>query len=466
MGDSGKVSARAVALLVLGKFDPAAGDASEVLYRYIGRTEGRGQATDIVFGVIRHRKTIDHLLALIGNVQAKRVQKRLMNVLRIGVYELVFAAETAEYAIVNEAVELARTRGGRRQAGFVNAVLRNVGRAIAERKCGADEADKLDFVPVSARWGCRFKRDVLPDEAEGAGRYLGLKYSLPGWLAGKWAEQFGRETAERICLGSNRKPGVWIRPNRLKTTLRELCSRFGEAGVEFDLWLERDMLRLRGGVSVPELPGYDEGLFSVQDPTAAKVGEIVGPKAGEVVLDMCAAPGGKTTHMAELMGDEGLVIASDVDTERLGMVVENCQRLGISAVKAVDIHKMGEAVEKAGGADRVLVDVPCSNTGVMARRCEVRLRINHEKAASLAGVQYGILTEASKYVKQGGAICYSTCSIMDEENCAIVRRFLEEHEGWSIESEELTLPGVGICGEDVSGDHDGGYACLLRRYQC
>ncbi len=226
------------------------------------------------------------------------------------------------------------------------------------------------------------------------------------------------------------------------------------AGIECEVAGESGLGKLRSHVPVSEIAGFSEGLFTVQDPAQVLPARMLSPKPGQRVLDMCAAPGGKTVQMAQMMEDRGVIIASDINVERLVKVDENCERLGITIVKTVIVD------EVSGDFDAILVDAPCSNTGVMARRCEVRLRINENAVKELARTQLQLLTKAGEMVKSGGRICYSTCSIMKDENSAVVERFLAENESFVLDSEKLTLPSIAKA-DDITSDHDGGYAAII-----
>ncbi|MCK4999625.1 MAG: hypothetical protein KAS23_08820 [Anaerohalosphaera sp.] len=447
-----KRSGREVAFAVLEKFDAGRSDASQLLYSMIGRTEQRGQATDIVFGVIRNRDVIDRIITSVSKVPIERVKGKCLNILRIGTYELVFAPDTAEYAIVNDAVNIAHRFGGKKQAGFVNAVLRNILRGIDGRKVSLDEGQSKRTVPQSVEWGCLFAKDIV--SGDGA-EYLSEAFSLPAWLVDRWVDEFGYDGARGICFASNRKPSIYLRANSLLATATGLLDKFADAGVEA---VEvAGALKLVSRVPITELPGFAEGLFTVQDSTAGKVAPLFDLQPGQVVVDLCSAPGGKTTHIAELMADEGTVIATDIDSERLKKVDENRERLGIKSIRTVGMDELDEAISQAGRVDAVLVDVPCSNTGVLAKRVEVRHRLTQEGIAKLAEVQLDILQRAAKLVGTHGRICYSTCSISQEENRGVVDQFLAEDKRFVLTHEELTLPQAG------QFDHDGGYAAIMVR---
>ncbi|MCK4960076.1 MAG: hypothetical protein KAT00_11765 [Planctomycetes bacterium] len=454
MSDSRQQTARQVAFWVLNKFDINRCDASELLHKRIPLTDQRGQATDIVYGAIRNMPAIDMAIAQVASVPVERISKKLLAILRIGAYELIYAPQTAEYAIVNEAVDLAHSVTGKKPAGFVNAVLRNLGRAIACRDASLEGADLRKMLPQSKTNGCAFKDDILPDPEVDQAGFLSKGFSIPDWLVGEWIAEFGLEAAKDICFASNRRPGVFLAANTLKVSAAGLLEKLQTEGVECEGPTESGLLKLKSHVPVSEIAGFSEGMFTVQDPAQVLPARMLSPKPGQRVLDMCAAPGGKTVQMAQMMEDKGSIIASDINVERLVKIDDNCRRLGITIVETVIVD------EASGYFDAVMVDAPCSNTGVMARRCEVRLRINENAVKELAKTQLRLLTKAGQMIKAGGRICYSTCSIMKDENSGVVEKFLAENDDFVLESEKLTLPSIAK-GDEVVFDHDGGYAAII-----
>jgi len=459
MAKGGGISGRLVAVKVLKKFESAKKDASDILTEYISQTAERGKATDIVFGVIRQKVLIDSLLEKFGNVHPERVKPELLNILRVGVYELVYCPSTVDYAIVNEAVALSGRSGGKKQRGFANAVLRNICRAIENRAVESFGPD-VCIVPQVGDFGCKFKEAVLPDAKSDQVGYLSNAFSLPKWLVREWVDEFGFEKALQVCFASNRRCGVYLQPNTLKIDAGGLLGELNEktSGQEgFELVFDSNMIRAAGGGEVSSFAGYAEGLFTVQDPTAAAAVELFAPVAGEVIVDLCSAPGGKTIRMAQLMGGQGQIYAADIDESRLIRVADNCRRLGIDCVEVVGVDKLDQVLEGVQ-VDAVLADVPCSNSGVLARRCEVRHRIKKDFIEQLVDKQLELLEKAAGLVSKGGRVCYSTCSIMPQENRAVVDMFLARHGSFEFVCERLTLPGF----TDGKTDFDGGYIAVIK----
>ena len=445
-------SARKVAMTVLSQMNFKSHDCSELLSKYHNKTDQKQQATDITYGVVRNLTLIDYVLNKVCSVRADRVNKNVLASVRIGAYEIIYSPASAEYAIVNECVNLVRNE---KERGFVNAVLRSLLRAIDNRSAEGYKLFDPHVVPAAREVGCRFKEEIL-DHKEGEElRFLAKVFSLPVWLIEKWVRNFGIDKTIDICYGSNRKPSVYLRPNMTKTTAQSMQEILAQKDIKSEIGPD-GMLCLLGSCAVNELPGYEEGLFSVQDPTAAKVARLISPKQGDVIADLCSAPGTKTTHLAELMDNRGIVFASDKDPMRLKKVSENISRLGLSIIQCVSYETVFDYLHNSR-LDAILLDVPCSNTGVMAKRCELRHRINQRALRDLAAVQLGLLNKVAAEFKSCSKICYSTCSIVPEENSQLIQQFLLKNTNFVLIEEALTLP------SDLTHGCDGGYVAILQR---
>jgi 16S rRNA (cytosine967-C5)-methyltransferase len=455
MTDGKLKSARAIAIEVLNRCDPRKGYAGTMLERLLPETGRRQQATDLVFGTLRNRRAIDTVISTFSGQPVERIQGRLLNIIRVGIYELVYCPSTEAYAIVNEAAESAKAVAGKKQTGFINAVLRQVIRHISSREVPLSQADSRCTLPQMPSAGCQFDTDFLPDSKTSPVEYLGTVFSLPQWIVADWLAEFGGESTRRICLASNRRPGIYIRPNTLKTTMTALAEKLRLAGIESEISADNTMMRIRSPQTISQLPGFAEGEFTVQDVTASRAVRMLNPQRDWTILDLCAAPGTKTTQLVELTGDSARIIATDNDNRRLKMVRENIARLGIKSIRIVPYENVRSVASEVGPFDAILLDVPCSNTGVLARRVEARYRISPEAIGELAAIQAGLLRSAAGILKPGGRICYSTCSIQRCENGELIRDFLRDNPGFELESEELTLPSA------EGFDHDGGYTAIL-----
>ncbi len=460
------ISARRLAINLLNQFDPRRGYAAESLNRLINRTSEQQRATDIVFGTIRNRRAIDTVIAKFSGRPVTRIPHRLLNIIRSATYELIYRAQSPVYSVVNEAVENTRALLGNKQAGFTNAVLRNIARHTRARQAKPAEADATATLPVGPETGCQFDTPFLPDPHLKQADYLSTAFSLPGWLIECWLSRFGFEQTRQICYASNRRPSIYLRPNLLKTTAADLCGALARADIEAKVVPGREMIRIKGASEITRLPGFAEGLFSVQDLTAALAVPALKPQRHWKILDFCAAPGTKATQLAELTNDSAQVIATDIDPERLKLVEQNAARLGIRTIRTLPIETLERQIGQIGRFDAVLVDAPCSNTGVLARRIEARYRITARAVQSLSARQSRLLGKVAPMLKPTGRICYSTCSILDAENGDVLRGFLGRHPDFELESEQLILPSAGLpASADVQThfDHDGGYIAVIVR---
>ncbi len=488
MVDEKLKTARAIAIEVLNQCNPEKDYAAPILNKLLDRTEQRQRATDLVYGTIRNRIAIDKVIGTFSGGLTERIPRKILDVIRVGVYELVYSLATQEYAIVNEAVENAKSVTGKKQGGFVNAVLRQVTRHITNRRVQLQqEGDKRTLVQ-NPETGCEFDTDFLPDSETHPDEYLRIVFSLPKWLVTNWLGEFGEEMTQQICLASNRRPSIYLRPNTLKTTAQELTEKLRKDGVDCEVVpivtpaqagvqkndviknesvldscfhrndnISEPMIKLKSPKAVSELPGFDEGLFVVQDITASQPVKILNPQPDWRILDLCAAPGTKTMQLAEATGNLTQIIATDIDSQRLEMVRENAARLSVKSVKIVAYDNLQSAATETGLFDAVLLDVPCSNTGVLAKRIEARYRIKPQAIKKLAQTQSELLNTAAAMLKPKGKICYSTCSIQKQENGELVRDFLQKNPDFELESEHLILPSA------EAADHDGGYTAIIIR---
>lgn len=447
-------SARNIAIAVLNRFDPKKDYAGLILNELLQQTGEKQRATDLVFGTIRNCSAIDMVTAKLADCPIERIPVKLLNLLRIATYELFYCPQTGEYAIVNEAVENAKSIAGKKQVGFVNAVLRQVTRHITNRQIALSQADAKRTLPQTPSAGCEFDTDILPEPATSPADYFSSAFSLPKWLISDWLAELGPEKTKQVCFASNRRPSIYIRPNILKTTTQKLAEKFHQAEIDCEISADESMLKLKSSQAVSKLPGFAEGFFSVQDITASQPVKMLKPCKGWKILDLCAAPGVKTTQLAELTADKAKIIATDIDSRRLEKVKENTARLGINSVKIVAYQELEQKAAEIGLFDAVLLDVPCSNTAVLSKRPEARYRTEPRIITKLTKTQSGLLDTAAAMIKPKGKICYSTCSIQQCENSQLVRAFLQKN-NFKLESESLTLPSA------ENFDHDGGYVAII-----
>jgi 16S rRNA (cytosine967-C5)-methyltransferase len=300
----------------------------------------------------------------------------------------------------------------------------------------------------------KLARPVLPDPATYPVEYLASAFALPRWLAGRWMERYPWEECLRLGFWFAGPAPLWLRCNTLRIDRTTCLAALAQVGIAAEPGQHPQAIRLAEPVAIRDLPGYEQGWFAVQDESAMKVASALAPQPGSRVMDLCAAPGGKTTHLAALMGNQGQVIACDVDDRRLRTVGELCQRLGIGIVETRRLHLERNEEPPAGPFDAVLVDVPCSNTGVLGRRPEVRRRLQPGDLRHLVVLQTKLLLQAAQRVQAGGSLVYSTCSMEPDENRQIVQNVLQTVPSFMLEADEEQIPGRPA---------DGGYWARLRR---
>ncbi|BCV24747.1 MAG TPA: 16S rRNA (cytosine(967)-C(5))-methyltransferase RsmB [Firmicutes bacterium] len=404
-------SARAVALEVLRRVEEGGAYANLLLPRALASSgleaRDRALATELVYGTVRTQGTLDWALSRWSSIPLDKLDPPVLAVLRLGAYQLLFTRVPARAACYT-AVEQAKEVGHAGSAGFVNAVLRRLAR----------ERDRLSY----------------PDLNKEPVRHIALKYFHPEWLVARWLERLGVEETIRLCRANNEVPPLTLRTNTVRISRSELVGYFEERGFAVGHFLYApEALHLKEAGAVERLPGFSEGLFTVQDESSMLAAHALAPRAGERVLDACAGPGGKTTHLAELMGNAGEVTALDVHPHKVELVQAAAARLGLSIIQAEmgDARRLPEAYQ--GRFDRVLVDAPCSGTGVLRRRPDLRWHKSPEEIASLPPLQLAILTGAAAAVAPGGVLVYSTCSIEPEENLAVVRAFLAQNGAFRLE---------------------------------
>jgi len=283
-----------------------------------------------------------------------------------------------------------------------------------------------------------------------------LGWSHPEWLVEKWRKQFGEVRTRLLLEWNNTPPKNFARVNALKTSAGKLVEKWREENVEYDFvtrdWTGENLaFELKSHPSLARLASFRDGWFYLQDPSTLLAPVLLGAQSSETVLDLCAAPGGKTTFIAQLMNNEGKIIASDLDPNRLRLVKDNCTRLGVTCVELLDDSKLKTQNSKF---DRILIDAPCSNTGVMRRRVDLRWRISTEEILRLQKTQLDLLKHAATMLKPGGVIVYSTCSLESEENSEVMNQFLAANPNFKLEIERQLLP--------FADGVDGAYVARLK----
>lgn len=397
-------SAREVALQALCRIEQYGAYANLVLNGLLRQSQldarDRAFATELTYGTVRWKGQLDWVLGHFVTRPLASQHPIVRNVLRLAAYQLIHLESIPEHAVCSEAVRMTKQhRATRHAAGFVNAVCRAVARG--------------------------WKNLEAPDRHTDPVQHLVVTTSHPAWLIERWIRQYGEEHAAAYAKSNNEPAPIVLRTNRLRCTVDELITRLEAEGVEVARSpVLPDALRVRGVGGIEQLQAFQQGLCTPQDESSQLVAIVMDPQPGQRIWDLCSAPGGKTTHLAERMGDRGTIHALDVNPARVRLVEEACRRLGIRSVKA----SVGDARHVEGEpGNGVLVDAPCSGSGVLRRRPDLRWARSEADLAGLVALQREILAAAANLVRRGGVLLYSTCSVDDEENGQNVDWFLARH---------------------------------------
>ncbi|MDJ0632800.1 MAG: 16S rRNA (cytosine(967)-C(5))-methyltransferase [Xenococcaceae cyanobacterium MO_188.B29] len=368
----------------------------------------KGLACELLYGIVRRQRTLDALIDALGKKKAHQQPPKLRIILHIGLYQLRYLSQIPDSAAVNTSVELGKKNGLSKLTGVINGILR-------------------EYLRIS------LNKDPLVLPVNPVQR-LGILHSFPDWIIQTWLEQLEKPEVDRLCNWFNQTPSIDLRVNILKTSVEEVETALSKAGVSVSrLPYLPQALRLTGGAgAIQKLPGYQEGWWIVQDSSAQLVTHLLDPQPGEIVIDACAAPGGKTTHIAELMQDSGTIIACDRDGKRLKKVQANAQRLGLRSIQTCvgDSLQLEQFREKG---DRVLLDAPCSGLGTLHKRPDIRWRQTPDKIEELSRLQTDLLKQVATWVKPQGILVYATCTLNLLENEKVIKSFLSTHPHWSIE---------------------------------
>lgn len=460
-------NARDVAVLALTDRKSVATAMEKLLAAHTLSGPERALAREITLGLVRRRATVRAVLRNFLAEPGKALPGHLSEILQVAIYQILFLDRVPEFAAVNEAVGQATRFDHERQRGLINAVLRNLTRALSPLERGPVPI-AADVIPA---WPGLFRRSkvaIFPDPKTNADGFVAQAYSLPPALVQRWMRQYKPlDRVVAIAAHADARAPLIVRVNALKATVPQVLEKLLAASVDARPHANGLSVVIDHGGSVEELPGFAQGLYQPQDATATEAGRVTGQLAAEAmkrsqqgavkVLDFCAAPGTKTTHIAEQTGDAAAILALDISNEKLQKIRSNCARLGVSNVQTMLAEQAG-GLELAG-YDVVLADVPCSNTGVLARRPEARWRFTEEALARLVKDQQFLAAAAGRFVAPGGHLVYSTCSIEEEEGPQIVRHLLKVDGRLELVEERLTLPGGA---EDAAQWHDGGYLAVLK----
>jgi 16S rRNA (cytosine967-C5)-methyltransferase len=424
---------REIAFGVLQRRERGVGFVEDVLEEMLPSLAAvdRGLCQELVYGVVRWQATLDWLIA--RKTEGRTQKAPLQILLRLGLYQMFWLDRVPDHAAVNESVELARQAGFGAQSGFINALLRGYAR---ER-----EPALLALAELKSS-----------EPARG--------YSHPAWLCERWHARWGDDDLRRLLDWNNQPPRTFARVNSLRIDPAKLIEQWRQENVDYDFF-QRDwtgenlVFELKSSPPLAKVPSFKQGGFYIQDPSTLLAVQMLDPQPDDRILDLCAAPGGKTTYIAQRLNNQALIVACDTSAPRLARLRENCARLGVTCVEPVTLDALPQLPLGQLPYDRVLVDAPCSNTGVMRRRVELRWRVTLAEIQRLQAAQLKLLCSAATHLKPGGRLAYSTCSLEPEENREVVTRFLADHPGFALEQDRELVP--------LRDGVDGAYVACLKR---
>ena len=412
---------RELALKILYKIDKEKSYSNIVLNELINQNKKEltnkdiGLISEIVYGTTTWRLTLDEIIKKYSKIKLKKISTWILNILRMGIYQIVFLDKIPKSAAVNESVNLAKRYGHKSSSDFVNAILRKV-----------TAKDYEDFYEI--------KDDI---------QRISITNSMPIWIIEELAKQLGdMKKVEEIAINSNLKPHLSIRINNLKVapenvenriTKPYLIKRLEEKNIKVKPGLLEDFLIIQNAKNIEDMEEFKQGYFTIQDETAGLIPTILQPKKTDVILDACSSPGGKTTYLAEMMENQGIIEAWDIHEHRTKLVENTAKRLGITNIetRVNDATIYNEKYKEK--FDKILLDVPCLGLGVLKRKPDIKWQKSKEDVDEITKTQKQILETCSQYLKKGGKLVYSTCSILKEENENIINEFLNKHKEFQIE---------------------------------
>ncbi|NER39676.1 MAG: 16S rRNA (cytosine(967)-C(5))-methyltransferase [Oscillatoria sp. SIO1A7] len=483
---------RQIAFLALRDIYRQDAFAEVILNKYLAREKDclpadKRLATELIYGCVRRARTLDAIIDCLGTKKSHRQPRDLRIILHIGLYQIAYLDQIPPAAAVNTTVELAKKNGFKGLAGFVNGILRHYLRignresgmghwawGIGNRETGGHGDRETGGYGETGghrrwgdgemgRWGHGDKETKISNsnleaknsnlEAKNSPKpntqhptpntlhpstspvvRLGILHSYPDWIVADWLDQLSLAETDRLCQWFNQSPTIDLRVNVLRTSIETVEEKLQNAGIDAvrSPHLPQALRLPKGAGAIENLPGYQQGWWSVQDSSAQMVGYLLDPQPGETVIDACAAPGGKTTHIAELMGDRGTIWACDKEQKRLGKVSKNSDRLQLGSINILAGDSRNFPQFHNSG-DRVLLDAPCSGLGTLHRRADARWRQTPDNIKKLSQLQSELLEQVSLWVKNGGILVYATCTLHPSENERVIQGFLDRHPNWGIE---------------------------------
>jgi len=408
-----KKTIRHIAVDLLVRIDSSNAYSNEILDSAIKRSSlsdnDQRLLTRIFYGVLENRILIDYHIGALSKIRIGKIHGKILNSLRIAIYQIIFLDNVPISAAVNESVKIANITN-RHSAGFVNGVLRNFVR--------------------------KYEKGLLPlPGEENETSNLSVKYSLPEWLVEELSKQFDSASIKSIAASNNQAPPLSLRVNTMKTTKKDLMQNLSSIGIETTESNHAEdglIVKTSKDASANQNQYFSEGHYYIQDEASMMVSQYLSPRPGEIVFDLCAAPGGKTTHMAQLMELSGKIRAFDLYSQRVKNIIENANRLGIDIIDAETKDSTCPDYKLSESADRVLVDVPCSGIGIFRRKPELRYRIFQNDLDEIVIIQKKLIENAAVYVRKKGFIVYSTCTVNYNENDKIIFDFLKQNNNFRL----------------------------------
>lgn len=387
-----------------------------------------GFISEIAYGTISWRLTIDEVIKKYSNIKIKKISPWILNILRMSIYQILFLGKVPKSAAVNEGVNLAKRYGHKASSNFVNAILRKV-----------EKKDYEEFFEI--------KDDV---------ERISKTTSMPVWIVEELLEQNELQKVEEICQASNLKPKLSIRVNALKTNREILKKELEKEKIKVEEGETERFLFLEEAKNIENLEPFQKGKFTVQDEAAGYIANVLNPQPNEKVLDACSSPGGKTTYMAELMNNQGIIKAWDLHEHRVKLVEKAAKRLGITIIETE--VKDASIYEETYFEffDKILLDVPCLGIGVLKRKPDIKWKRKQEDIKEIVKIQEAILENCSQYLKIGGELVYSTCSILKEENEEVINKFVENNKNFEIKEKLQIYP---------NEKTDGFFICKMQKHQ-
>ncbi|SJZ35453.1 16S rRNA (cytosine(967)-C(5))-methyltransferase RsmB [Garciella nitratireducens] len=401
---------REVALKVLYKIDKNNAYSNICLKKILNHTSlkplDRAFVTQLVYGVIKNKFRIDWIISQFSNTPIKKISPWVLNILRLGIYQMLYLDKIPQSAAVNESVKLGKKYGHKRISGFINGILRSISRSPQEIL----QPDKKDIV-----------------------HFLSIYYSHPKWMVEKWIKEYGKDFTIDLLKKNNEAPSISVRTNTLKISRERLIDLLQKEDIvtKKGEWCPEAII-LENISNIDKNKYFKEGLFQVQDQSSMLVAHVLNPKENQLVIDVCAAPGGKTTHIAQKMNNTGKIIARDIYDHKLSLIKQNRDRLGISNIILEKYNALEVDSDLIGQADRVLLDAPCSGLGIIRRKPDLKWNKCFNDIKKITILQYKMLENAGKYLKKGGILVYSTCTINPDENFNIVKKFLNKNSNFKI----------------------------------